>query len=151
MDHVLIRALSEHLLLVRVLYIVELVLSVAEARRLPVDLILNVVFVILSLLKLTLRRKTKQISGDRLLLTYLFGLQLLFLGENGFVALVVLVADPTQRGADFFVLFVAELPRGNDIVGLKEGVAWHKAVLCTPVIIPISAHLNMVSYMRIPS
>jgi len=118
MDHVLIRALSEHLLLVRVLYIVELVLSVAEARRLPVDLILNVVFVILSLLKLTL-----------------FGLQLLFLGENGFVALVVLVADPTQRGADFFVLFVAELPRGNDIVGLKEGVAWHKAVLCTPVII----------------
>ena len=53
-DHVLIGALRQHLLLVLVLDVIEVVLRILQAARLPEDLILDIRLIILGLLELAL-------------------------------------------------------------------------------------------------
>ena len=73
--------------------------------------------------------------------TYLLHLEFAFLGLDSLVDVVVLHADATQGCAHLFVLFVAELPGRDDIVGLQESVAGHESVLSAPIVVP-KGHSN---------
>lgn len=71
---------------------------------------------------------------------YLFYFKLTLFSQDSLVDVVILQADPLQSGTDFFFLFASELPGGNLVVGLEQGVLRHESVLSTEVII-FSTHI----------
>ena len=85
----------------------------------------------------------RRLLNLRLLQLSLLLLEFVFLGEHSLVNIVVFLTDATQRCTDFFGLFIAKLPRRNDVVGLEEGVAWHKVVLCSEIIIPANQNRQL--------
>ena len=85
----------------------------------------------------------RRLLNLRLLQLSLLLLEFAFLRQYSLVNIVVLLTDSTQRRTDFFGLFISELPRWNHIVGLEKGVAWHKVVLCSEIIIPTNQNRQL--------
>ena len=60
---------------------------------------------------------------------------------------VVFLTDAPQSRTYFFVLFIAELPRGDHVVGLEESIAGDETVLGTPVIISVKFKFKLVKFV----
>lgn len=101
MDHVLVLPLHHHFVVVGLFDLVQLILRRRQPSRLLHHCLLDRVLLSLRLLQFSF-----------------LGFEFLFLGEDGHVDVVILHANASQSCTHFLVLFVAEFPRWNHIVGL---------------------------------
>ena len=77
----------------------------------------------------------------------MFGLELLLLLKDRLVDVVIFLTDAPQSSTNFFILFIAELPGGDHVVGLEESVAWDEAILGTPVVISVKFKFKLVDFV----
>ena len=118
MNHMLALSLDHFALVVFILDRLKLVQSLVDSASFALDTILNRCFIDFGLLQISL-------------LLFKFTL----FGQHSFVNIVVFLTNSTQSRTHFFRLFVAKFPGWDDVVGLKECIAWNKVVLSSKVII----------------
>jgi len=111
-------SLDHFALVVFILDRLKLVQSLVDSASFALDTILNRCFIDFGLLQISL-------------LLFKFTL----FGQHSFVNIVVFLTNSTQSRTHFFRLFVAKFPGWDDVVGLKECIAWNKVVLSSKVII----------------
>ena len=62
---------------------------------------------------------------------------------------VVFLTDAPESRTHFFVLFIAELPRGYNVVGFEESIAGDETVLGTPVVISVKFKFKLVNFCEV--